>query len=71
MRQPIGFGTPRGLQGRLATVLATLLVLMGAVRRPFIAIAASRRVITMRGRPTLPTLFVVNSSRTVTCDTGC
>jgi transposase len=33
MRQLIGLGTPRGLQGRLATVIATLLVLLGAVPR--------------------------------------
>ena len=29
----IGIGTPRGLQGRVAAVLATLGVLMGVVRR--------------------------------------
>jgi transposase len=33
MRQVIGIGTPRGLQGRLATVLATLWVLMSALPR--------------------------------------
>src|SRR5713101_5112689 len=33
MRQLIGLGTPRGLQGRLAVVIATLLMLVGAVRR--------------------------------------
>src|SRR5215210_7588217 len=32
MRQRIGLGTPRGLQGRLATVLATLVALLGAPR---------------------------------------
>ncbi len=72
MRQLIGLGTPRGLQGRLATVIATLLVLLGAVRRCFMAIAASHPLVgAMRGRPTLPTMLVVNSSRTVTCSTGC
>ena len=71
MRHLIGFGTARGLQGHLATVIATLWVIMGAVRRRFIAIAASHPLVgAMRGRPTLP-LLVVNSSRTVTCDTGC
>jgi transposase len=30
MRQLIGLGTPRGLQGRLATVITTLWVLLGA-----------------------------------------
>ena len=33
MRHLIGIGTPRGLQGRVAAVLATLGVLMGVVRR--------------------------------------
>ena len=33
MRQLIGVGTPRGLQGRVAAVLATLFVLTGVVRR--------------------------------------
>ena len=35
MRQLIGAGTPRGLQGRLAAVLATLLMFMSAARRRF------------------------------------
>ena len=71
MRQLIGVGTPRGLQGRLATVIATLWVLMRATRRRGIAIAASHRLMaTMRDRPTLSTIFVVNSS-TTTCATGC
>ena len=38
MRQLIGLGTPRGLQGRVAAVLATLLVLMRAARRRLAAI---------------------------------
>ena len=72
MRHLIGFGTARGLQGRLAAVIATLLVIMGAVQRRFIAITASCRLIaTMRGRPTLPTMPVINSARTLTCATGC
>jgi len=71
MRHLIGIGTPRGLQGRLATVIATLVVLMGAVQRRFIAIAASHPPVgAMRGRLPLPTMLVVNSSRTVTCPTG-
>jgi len=41
MRQLIGLGTPRGLQGRVAAVIATLLMLVGA---------AKRRVAAMRGR---------------------
>src|SRR5437870_9817930 len=38
MRHMIGIGTPRGLQSRVAAVLATLLVLMGVVRRRLTAI---------------------------------
>ena len=44
MRQLIGAGTPRGLQGRLAAVLATLLMFMSAARRRFAMITASHRL---------------------------
>jgi hypothetical protein len=40
MRHPIGIGTPRGLQDRPATVMAALLVLLGATRRWLVAISA-------------------------------
>jgi transposase len=40
MRHLIGFGTPRGLQDRLATVRAALWVLLGATRRCLVAIFA-------------------------------
>src|SRR5207253_9557235 len=33
MRQLIGLGTPRGLQGRLPAVIASLLVLLSSIRR--------------------------------------
>jgi hypothetical protein len=36
----IGIGTPRGLQDRPATIIATLLVLLGATRRWLVAISA-------------------------------
>ena len=35
MRQLIGAGTPRGLQGRLAAIIATLLMFMSAAQRRF------------------------------------
>src|ERR1700674_4175246 len=38
MRYLIGSGTPRGLQGRLATVIAALLVFLGAPQRWLVAI---------------------------------
>src|SRR6195256_4032165 len=44
MRHLIGSGTPRGLQDRLATVIATLSSLMGATRRWLVTISASIEV---------------------------
>ena len=40
MRHLIGVGTPRGLQDRLAAVIAALLLLLGATRRWLVAIFA-------------------------------
>ena len=40
MRHLIGIGTPRGLQDRPATVITTLLLLLGAARRWLVAISA-------------------------------
>ena len=40
MRHLIGSGTPRGLQDRLATIIATLSSLMGATSRWLVAISA-------------------------------
>jgi transposase len=72
MRRLIGTGTPRGLQGRLAVVLTTVFVLIGAARRRRSAIVALYRLIAvMRGRRTSPTAFVVKSSAMMTCATGC
>jgi len=72
MRHLIGVGTPRGLQGHLAAVLATLWVLLSAARRRLTAIVTShRRITVMRGRLTSPTAFVVNSLAMATCTTGC
>jgi hypothetical protein len=45
MRHLIGSGTPRGLQDRPATVIAALLVLLGAPRRWLAAISAWRPLI--------------------------
>lgn len=71
MRHLIGVGTPRGLQGRVAALIATLLVLISSARRQFAAIRASVRTLTaLRGR-TAPTMFFVNSSAAATCTTGC
>ena len=71
MRQLIGVGTPRGLQGRRPAAIATLWILLGSVRRCLVAIGASVR--RMRGwYPSAPTIFPsVNSSAATTCTTGC
>ena len=72
MRQLIGVGTPRGLQGRMAAVIATLLALIGGAQRRFAAISASSPILpTTRGGATIPTPLVVNSSAAATCTTGC
>jgi transposase len=72
MRHVIGLGTPRGLQGRVAVVLATRWVLMGVARRGLTAMSAVRRLlVVVRGQITSPTMLVVNSSATATCTTGC
>jgi transposase len=72
MRHLIGFGTPRGLQGRVAAVLATLSVLMGVIRCRLSAISSShRRTTPVRSRFTSPTTLFVSSLGTGTSATGC
>ena len=67
MRHLIGIGTPRGLQGRVAAVLATLGVLMGVVRRRLTTISSSHRLIpAVRGRLASLATFAVNSSAVIT-----
>jgi transposase len=71
MRQTIGLGTPRGLQGRAAVVIATLLVLLGVVRRRFAAIVLWYPLLAVLwDRVRLRTL-VVDLSAAATCTTGC
>ena len=71
MRQLIGLGTPRGLQGRLAAVIAAMWTLLGSAQRPFVVIRPSVR--TMLGwSPGAAAIFVfVNSSAAAPCTTGC
>ena len=72
MRQLIGLGTPRGLQGRVTAVMVTLLVLLSPVRRCMVALRPAPWVIAaMRGRQLLPTTLLVNSSAAAPCTTGC
>jgi transposase len=71
LRHLIGFGTPRGLQGRVAAVIASLLVLMDVVRGRLTAISSSDRPITvLRGWLNSLLKFAVNVSA-ATCTTGC
>ena len=72
MRHLIGVGTPRGLQGRLAAVIATLLVLLSSARHRVTRISWSHRLMkAMRGRRLFPTTLLINSSAAATCTTGC
>ena len=71
LRQLIGLGTPRGLQGRLATVISTLLRLLGAARPRRTAISAWHRLLAVtHGRLTFPSC-AVKSSAIATYTTGC
>ena len=71
MRHSIGRGTPRGLQGRLATVLATLFVFLGVPRCRLTAIGLSHRFIAAVRDRRSQTTFLVNSSAVATCTPGC
>ena len=71
IRSILGVGTPRGLQGRLAAVLAVVSTLIAVARHRFIEIRGVRRVIAATsGWVTVPTTLVINSSATATCTTG-
>jgi len=72
IRSILGVGTPRGLQGRLAAVIATVLALIAVAPRRFTSLHPIRRVVmAMRGLVTIQTTLVVNSSAAPTCTTGC
>ncbi len=72
IRSILGVGTPRGLQGRLAAVLAVVSTLIVVARDEFMEIRSVRRVIAATsGWVTVPTTLVVNSSAAATCTTGC
>ena len=72
MRHLIGLGTPRGLQGRAAALLGTLLTLFHAVYHGFVAISRSSRRFAATRQPLAPTIrFGLDSSATATSTTGC
>jgi transposase len=71
MRHLIGNGTPRGLQDRPATVIATLLLLLGATRRWPVAISAWHPLTAaVRWLPS-PITTTANPSAATTYTTGC
>src|SRR5437899_6530564 len=71
IRSMLGVGTPRGLQGRLAAVLAAVVTLIAVARHQLTEIRAVRRVIAATSDwVTLPTTLVVNSSAAAACTTG-
>jgi transposase len=70
MRHLFGIGTPRGLQGRVAAVVALVWALMG-VRYRFIAHSSSHRLFTPCDWLSSLTMSAVNLSVAGTCTTGC
>ena len=71
MRHLLGRGTPRGLQDRLATVIATLSSLIGATRHWLAAISAWQPLIAaVRWFPS-PITITGYSSAATTYTTGC
>lgn len=71
MRQLIGLGTPRGLQGRLGVIIAMVLVLVAAIRRRVAPVGSSQPRVAIWRRSVSATTLLVNSSATATCTTGC
>jgi transposase len=68
MRHLIGSGTPRGLQDRLATVIATLSLLMGATRHWLLVTISAWRP---RVQLPSPATTTGDSSAVTTYTTGC
>jgi transposase len=72
IRSILGVGTPRGLQGRLAAMIATALALIAVAPRRFTPLRTIWRVVmALRALVTVPTTLVVNSSAAATCTTAC
>ena len=71
MRHLIGNGTPRGLRDRLATVVATLSLLMGATCHWLVTISAWQPIMAVARRFPSPIITTGNSSPVTTYTTGC
>jgi transposase len=71
LRHLIGSGTPRGLQDRLTTVIATLSSLMGVTRHWLVAISAWQSIMAAARPVTSPTTTIGDFSAVTTYTTGC
>jgi transposase len=71
MRHLIGSGTPRGLQDRLATVIAMISSFIGATRRWFFTISAWQPIMAAARPVTSPTTTIGDFSAVTTYTTGC
>ena len=71
MRHLIGVGTPRGLQGRVAAVIAMFGGLRRILPRQLTLISASHRLTAVYAALTSLTTSAANSSATATYATGC
>jgi hypothetical protein len=71
MRHLLGRGTPRGLQDRRATVIATLSSLMGTTRRWLVTISAWEPIRAAASPVTSPTTTTGDVSAVTTYTTGC
>ena len=72
MRQLIGVGTPRGLQGRLSAVVAALLALIRAARDARHASSAAVRHVSPLERRSIARFAVVHIGvREMVFTTGC
>lgn len=72
MRHVIGIGTPRGLQGRVAAVVGTLLALLAVVQsRSVVLWRLARRIAAMRESLALSPMLIVKPPTAATYATGC
>jgi hypothetical protein len=72
MRQLIGVGTPRGLQGRLGAVLAALLVLIRSLSEPVrLHERPAREVSPLARRWTMRQMLAFGGVREIAFPTGC
>ena len=71
MRHQIGCGTPRGLQGRSATIMDAVVLLIGMLRRRLVVIWPWRPLVAPVRRLTLSIAITDNSSAEAAFATGC